>query len=382
MVAQDLYNGPLVSVLRLFLSVDLIGSTAFKQANQTAFTNDGKATGNGVEPWFVPMAQFYKEIERIFAHEWKAYVSGLAVDLDWPPGSAPQLWKSAGDELLYLKEITDHRQALACIVTWKNAIEEYRPRLKERHPSLDLKCTAWIAGFPVTNTEVVFSKDLSSDAIKDDDDPVWVNLYLLHKYHETPNDKNLTKDFIGPSVDAGFRLCALSSARRFVMSVDLALMVVHALSSKPPKARELTLTLRYEGRRPLKGVLGDKDYPVFWVDMAKDSSLDMLEDKLLKPTSVSLTEIKEFCEEFFASNPTSAIIPYIKNNSDKYFGSVPEGHVGKIQALRQYWEGESQRRVVEGEARKAQGEGSNLTAAENRKILGAIKHRLHTNKDS
>jgi len=379
--AQDPYDGPLVSVLRLFLSVDLVGSTAFKQANQTAFTSDAKATDTGVEPWFLPMAQFYKEIERIFARAWKAYVIGLAVELDWLPGPAPQLWKSAGDELLYVKEITDHRQALACVVCWKNAIEEYRPHLKDRYPSLDLKCTAWVAGFPVTNSEVVFSKDLSSDAIKDDDDPVWVNLYLLHKYHEDPSDKNLTKDFIGPSVDAGFRLCALSSARKFVISVDLALMVVHALGSKPPKTPELNLAIRYDGRQSLKGVLGDKEYPVFWVDMAKDSSLDKLEDKLLKLNSGSLDEIKDFCEEFFSTNPSSIIIPYVKKNGDKYFGAVPEIHSHKINALRQYWSGESQRRIDEGDARQAEGQGKKLSSAEKKKILGAIKDRLDENRD-
>lgn len=99
------YDGPIVSVLRLFLSVDLVGSTAFKQSHQTAFKAEDKSPLNISEPWFGPIAQFYREIERLFAREWQTYVDVLSKRVGWPTGPAPQLWKSAGDELLYVKEL-------------------------------------------------------------------------------------------------------------------------------------------------------------------------------------------------------------------------------------------------------------------------------------
>ena len=221
-------------VLRLFLSVDLVGSTAFKQSNQTAFKADDKpALGNVSEPWFGPIAQFYREIGRLFAREWQAYCDVLAKNVGWPAGSAPQLWKSAGDELIYLKVLTDHREALACVLCWKRTIEEYRVQLKKQYPALDLKSTSWVAGFPITNADIVFSKNIILESIRDDDDAVYTNLYLLHEYFKKPDDKNLTKDFIGPSIDTGFRLCASSNPRKFVVSVELALMLVHAIRARP-----------------------------------------------------------------------------------------------------------------------------------------------------
>ncbi|MBO0144220.1 hypothetical protein JZX87_23985 [Agrobacterium sp. Ap1] len=344
------YDGPLTSVLRLFLSVDLVGSTAFKQANQRAFKSEDSKEAIVGEPWFSPIAQFYREIERLFAREWQSYVDGLAKRISWPTGAAPELWKSAGDELLYVKILTDHREAAACVLCWKKTVEEYREQLQRQYPSLDLKCTAWIAGFPITNTEVVFSKTVASGEVRDDDDPLYVNLDLLHRYHRNPKDPNLTKDFIGPSVDTGFRLCALSSPRRFIMSVDLALMIVHALRARPAGADEVNVVLHYHGRVPLKGVLGGKAYPVFWIDMAVDSSLDKLEDSLLEVTPRNTDDIKMFCEEFFRTHASNAIIPYIAGNAEPYFSSVPPSHSEKIERLRNYWIKESERRDLENQS--------------------------------
>ena len=354
----SIYSGPIVSVLRLFLSVDLVGSTAFKQANQRAFKSDEKANeGSGVEPWFSPIAQFYKEIERLFAREWQLYTDGLASRIGWPTGPAPELWKSAGDELLYVKSMGDHREAVACIMCWMRTIGEYRVELKKKYPTLDLKCTAWIAGFPITNTEVVFAKRVGTEYFSDDADPLYINLDLLHRYHDNPSDHTLTKDYIGPSIDAGFRLCELSSARKFVVSVDLALMIVHAIRARPPGAEEINVILHYQGRIGLKGVLGGHPYPVFWIDMASDSSLDKLEDRLLEIQPRNTDDIKRYCEEFFNSHSANIMIPYIVGNQDPYFASMPDLHFEKIEKLREYWSKERERRVQEQESLKADGSG-------------------------
>ncbi|ACI57129.1 hypothetical protein Rleg2_3867 [Rhizobium leguminosarum bv. trifolii WSM2304] len=352
------YEGPIQSILRLFLSVDLVGSTAFKQANQRAFKSDEKAgEGSIAEPWFSPIAQFYKEIERLFAREWQLYAEGLASRIGWPAGPAPELWKSAGDELLYVKVLRDHREATACIICWMRTIEEYRSDLKQKYPTLDLKCTAWVAGFPIANTEVVFAKRVDNEEIPDDADPLFANLDLLHRYDADPNDRALTKDYIGPSVDTGFRLCELSTARKFVISVDLALMVVHAVRARPAGADEIDVKLHYDGRVGLKGVLGGHPYPVFWIDMASDSSLDKLEDKLLEIQPRNTDDIKSYCEEFFNSHSSNAMIPYIVGNQDPYFASMPESHAKKIKLLRDYWENERSRRDQERESSKAEGPG-------------------------
>jgi hypothetical protein len=374
---QDDYDGPIRSVLRLFLSVDLVGSTALKQSHQTALKTDDKTTEGYVsEPWFSPIAQFYKQIERLFAREWQAYVDGAARQVGWPTGSAPQLWKSAGDELLYIKVIEDHREAWACVACWKRAIDEYRSQLVAQYPSLDLKCTAWTAGFPIINTEIVFSKKLDLREIGDDDDPLYINLYLLHEFEKDPDSPNLTKDFIGPSVDTGFRLCALSTPRKFVVSVELAIMLVQAIRSKPTDIAEMNLNFRYDGRVSLKGVLGGKQYPIFWIDMANDTGIERLEDRLITASNINTDDIKAFCEAFFTSHSSSIMIPYIRGSSDPYFAKIPKRHIERLTKLREYWERESERRRIELDSGAQAGEGDDVAEEDLNKLVSEISAKM------
>ena len=78
--------------------------------------------------------------------------------------------------------------------------------MKSQFPTLDLKSTAWIAGFPVHNAEVAFrieaGRATDSSIIDDEDDEVFSNLALLDKYYS--GDTSLTMDFIGPAIDTGF----------------------------------------------------------------------------------------------------------------------------------------------------------------------------------
>lgn len=69
----------------------MVGSTAFKQSNQVAFNSDAKAAEVITEPWFSPIAQFYREIERLFAKEWALYCSAIAPKHKWPTTDPPQL---------------------------------------------------------------------------------------------------------------------------------------------------------------------------------------------------------------------------------------------------------------------------------------------------
>ncbi|MEH2471775.1 hypothetical protein V1281_007038 [Nitrobacteraceae bacterium AZCC 2161] len=114
---------------------------------------------------------------------------------------APELWKSVGDALIYTKLLGDHREALTTLNAWMGAVDAYRKRLKAQYPSLDLKSTAWVAGFPVHNAEVVFRSSVQGlrDA-EDEDDEVFSNLALLNEFYAAPTGLNLIRDFIGPAI--------------------------------------------------------------------------------------------------------------------------------------------------------------------------------------
>lgn len=130
-------KGPFTSSLRLFLSVDIVGSTAFKQAardRSAAKSSDGGDIPPA-EPWFSPIAQFYRGMEQTFSREWKLCVE-RSTTVNWPTGEPPELWKSVGDELIYTKLLADHREALTTLNAWMKSVSSYRKRLKEQFKSL------------------------------------------------------------------------------------------------------------------------------------------------------------------------------------------------------------------------------------------------------
>ena len=233
----------ITSSLRLFLSVDVVGSTALKQRiPKREKAGEGKSVP--AEPWFSPIVQFYREIERRFFQEWQQYELKIADKTKWPAGPAPEFWKGAGDELIYTKRLTDHRQALVCLQAWIRAVNAYRTEFKKLNPTLDLKSAAWIAGFPVHNAEVFFrSSAAEKEAVVEDGDPIYSNLVLLQKYRSANSDNSIIRDFIGPSIDTGFRIATLASPRKLVVSVDLALILAHSI---PKQRREFDKDFGYK----------------------------------------------------------------------------------------------------------------------------------------
>ncbi|CAH1653253.1 conserved hypothetical protein [Hyphomicrobiales bacterium] len=297
------------------------------------------------EPWFSPLSEFYREVERLFSKEWGHYAENVATSCGWPTGNAPEFWKGAGDELLYTKELSDHREVLACICCWAKAINEYRGRLRERFPSLDLKSTAWVAGFPVHNAEVIFRAAVEKlDEQEDEDDPIYENLQLLEKFYSRRNSRGLARDFIGPSIDTGFRLSTLATPRRFVISVELALLLVAAERNRHQimKTKYDAIKFHYAGRVPLKGVIGGLSYPVFWIDMHLHDKLSLSEDDLMGVQARNTDQVSRFCEEFINSNPDYFFHPYIVG--DLQFNNIPESHQERLGKLNSFWESERKRR--------------------------------------
>lgn len=342
---------PFASKLRLFLSVDIVGSTAFKQAGKRRTKDEAKeeAQTPPAEPWFSPIAQFYKGMELALTREWLV-AEARSNKINWPPGAAPELWKSVGDEVIYTKLLTDHRQALTTLNAWLKAVASYRIRLKAQFPSLDLKSTAWIAGFPVHNAEVFFRASSSTTSLSDDEgDEVYSNLSLLYEYYSHGTSVGLTRDFIGPAIDTGFRLAQLSSPRRLVISVELALMLVHAVRTQPSDEQYdyEKPSFFYAGRQSFKGVFGGLPYPVFWIDMHPSPHLERTEDKLNNAKPLGTDDVLEFCEAFIKDNSTYCFMPYIAGNLEPAFSRVPAHHKDRLDGLRNYWESERTKREVE-----------------------------------
>ncbi|MQX38621.1 hypothetical protein [Roseospira navarrensis] len=143
--------------LRLFLSVDLVGSTALKQAGSFPIKKpdeDSTLSELGAE-WFNEVAEFYRKIEELFTREWDHYKATVANKYDWPVGNDPEFWKINGDEIIYFKELSESRECYATFVCWLNVVEQFRSHLAGNRSPLDVKASAWLAGFPIANSEVI-----------------------------------------------------------------------------------------------------------------------------------------------------------------------------------------------------------------------------------
>lgn len=328
--------------LRLFVSADIVGSTALKQSRPAADAVDVKEH----YAWFSVIQGFYIEARRIFLEEWHNSCAS------WPEatacfGSAPELWKTIGDEVLFSKVIGDHRQMAVTLKCWIAAVEKLRAFVKARNTRLDVKCAAWLAGFPIRNKEVVLSQ---SD---DFDDSEITDYYkasgrLLNNHYQNPNDSDLAIDYIGPSIDIGFRIAQHSTARKFVLGVGIP----YILSFCSPTQDGLIgdFPIFYDGAKPLKGVLGGVNYPIFWIDMSQADSTSRHEDALTGVQPPARDNIRRFCDAFYDENGSYTHRPFIVSDTEQHILEKPEWWDGLHQRLIKNFYTQDTSEMVEAEA--------------------------------
>ena len=216
--------------LKIFLSADIVGSTALKQSYKDDISD---------VVWPDIIHGFYRYfIESIAAGWLTAQInfqqSGLeaskterAIEREQKEvfGPAPKFWKTIGDEVLFWKEITHEELVASILAVWLRAVHEVRDffhRFDEPEVSgLDIKSTCWIAGFPVRNRMfTVLGNDLSEKSEL---------LDRLYKAEEI--DPQLSYDFVGPAFDIGFRLTNFSTDKKMHLDVATAYLLCIAFDA-------------------------------------------------------------------------------------------------------------------------------------------------------
>ena len=96
--------------LRLFLSVDIVGSTAFKHS----------AKLNANQQWLGFFVSFFTEFNGAFQ---KARIA-LRKKLNRQPVDEPKLWKSLGDELVYVVELKQGADTAFYIAAFREAVNQ------------------------------------------------------------------------------------------------------------------------------------------------------------------------------------------------------------------------------------------------------------------
>ncbi|WP_155033870.1 hypothetical protein [Burkholderia pseudomallei] len=234
-----------------------------------------------------------------------------------------------------------------------------------------MKCAAWIAGFPINNAEVILDHQATSGlAGCDDGDYIFGNLARLHAASveldhqvEGGTERKLPgiRDFIGPSIDTGFRVAFRRfPQRRFVLAADLAFMLAHTAGNLPSTWGFKHLEFYFEGRKDLKGVTNGTPYPIFWVNAVPTEPLMEIEDRLEKREPTAPSDVKTFCERYLDKNKDTHVMkPFIYGDSDGLFKRIPQRHLEKLKKLASYWAQENARREAE---RRAQLEPEGQTA--------------------
>jgi hypothetical protein len=224
--------------VRLFLSVDLSGSTAFKNSKV------GKGS-DGVHPkWVNEFNRFYDRFPKEFQSKYRS-----AYSLDLGGDEPPRLWKAIGDELIFCGVITSIKSAECAIKAFTGTMFEFRKIYGQEVMPLDLKGAAWIAYFPEPNRTVLVHNGDGNQA--SEDDPI-ASEALEKKADHHPH----RYDILGSSIDEGFRVGSLASPSMFTFSAQLALLLCDPNGSLP---------LYYDGGALLKGVVTGIDYPRIYI---------------------------------------------------------------------------------------------------------------------
>lgn len=285
-----------------------------------------------------------------FDKEWKRL---LRTDIlrEQPVPDKPQLWRILGDEIIYVVDLRCRVDALIFLEAWLRAVQVERLKIADQYAGLDLKGAAWIAGFPVNNAQIVLLKEVSNDCELPDGDPVLINLLLLEQIASAPLRRDdIVVDYIGPSIDTGFRVAKEATPRKFMLTTDLAYLIAEAWCSLSEHDLQFrSQKFMYSGRVALKGVSDGEPYPLFWLDMADNSGFHQAEDGLLGRSAVEAVKVKEFCEHYLIDKRRSHVMrPYIySGEASNPDGVIPERHLQRLQHLALYWTEECKKRKTE-----------------------------------
>jgi hypothetical protein len=248
------------SQLRLFLSVDILGSTALKgEANYQTISAHlrmlekavGKDAPDNLPASALPSLDEYDWVaiqQNTFGDFHSDFSKSVQSEVTSPYEIFP--WKALGDELIYSIRLESRESAARFVTRFIASLRLIDGRLASKG-RIRLKGTAWIAGFPIRNRVVqipgptLFYKQGLED--------------VLFPYPK--------EDFWGPDMDIGFRLSRCTFPGMCVASAGLVELVAEAKSNDQVR-------FAHVGWEKLKGVWNERPYPVFWAELPTTSEAD------------------------------------------------------------------------------------------------------------
>jgi hypothetical protein len=250
----------------LFVSFDLSGSTDFKPKN--------------LDSWGDTFYDFFEAVARTMTLEYRAATPDIFFTT----------WKFQGDEILFFAEVSTQEGLVQGVKKTYDVLQERSLAIrKETGGALDVKAAAWIAFIDSTTNRVFYPNDF----VENQDTP---------KYHYPP-------DFIGTSIDEGFRVAkAFSASCRLAIAFELACCLIET---------EAYSRIYVVGAQELKGIWNKqpekKYYPALWYSEEKPVSGDNIWSELQdsRTAMARQPDNSERLEKIFKAVPQN--IPYFSN---------------------------------------------------------------------
>lgn len=232
----------------LFLSVDVVGSTPFKQAH---------AADSG---WIPPFARLFREFPLVFTGE--IGVAFAEADELVPFG----VWKVIGDEIVFVAAPRTRQDAQRVLKGFAAAVARYSATLHADY-GLKLRGIAWSADVSGRNMKVEIP-EMSGGP-----------------------EGGVYVDVLGPDIDFGFRLGSHAEGAEVALSYPLALLMLELGETE---------AVRWLGLGVLKGVLGGHALPLFL----------LRHDRASRGLAVTAAQMNAHVDEFLADlGPVAAQAP-------------------------------------------------------------------------
>lgn len=291
----------------LFFSVDIQNSTEFKYNSII----NGK-TVEEKNKWKEPFIELLGKFEGIFKDSAKSQEKNLREALknleNGPNAEMPKIvkWKTVGDEVLFYASIdTWYDQVLFLVFTFKESIMRFNKDTLQNYvvsgnKKLQLKGTVWFANIPAND----------------------VNMTLEIAYEnsksvpEKDGEEFYVKDFIGTTIDIGFRIAKLATEEKLVISAETAILLIR---DNYLTLEDNSMSIYFDGTRDLKGLHLENDYPLLWIDMADYNILNKVSkiEREIKKTCYS--NIVRYIHEYIKLNNQIMKYPFIP--ADRLFGN-------------------------------------------------------------
>lgn len=179
--------------------------------------------------------------------------------------------------------------------------------------------TSWIAGFPVNNA-LFYEKD---------------EKLFAHKTKKIRNYSDI--NFLGPCIDTGFRIAKFSCLNKFVLSIDLALIILYFINNSTELNEKYNFKFYFDNEQNVKGINNGK-YPIIWLNLSEKDSLDFILEKNDKCCTVKLYE---YCLAYM--NKNKIYKPFVFGNEIDIFthSNKYENELEKVKKVLNYNEKES-----------------------------------------